>query len=84
MVDDLRSKVGAFLKCVQLDPQNPISLYFLANLYLEEGKYLPAIQLYLKGIESNPLDMKSYYGLSLCLMNMAIRGLNNIDEKIIK
>lgn len=50
LIKDVKSKVGAFLKCIQIDPHNPISLYFLANLYLEQEKYLPAIQLYLKGI----------------------------------
>ena len=79
MVEDVKTKVGAFLKCIQIDPHNPISLYFLANLYLEQGRYLPAIQLYLKGIETNPFDMKSYYGLSLCLMYMAIKGSNTVD-----
>jgi tetratricopeptide (TPR) repeat protein len=83
MIDDQKKKIGAFLKCIQLDQHNPISLYFLANVYIESNRFLPAIQLYLKGIEANPLDIKSYYGLVLCLLNMAIKGFNNQEDKIV-
>ena len=91
MEENNEMKVGAFLKCVQIDQYNPVSIYFLANMYLKQGRYLPATKLYLKGIETNPFDMKSYYGLVLCLFSMSVKALaeggqeeKHITECIVK
>lgn len=50
MESNLEKKTGAFLKCIQIDKNNPVSIDYLAYLYLKKKNLLGATKLYLKSI----------------------------------
>ena len=63
-------KTAAFLKCIQLDKESPISIDLLASLYLKQKNYLAATKLFLKSLEMDILNSKCYLGLSICLFGI--------------
>jgi hypothetical protein len=77
MEEDLGKKTGAFLKCIQIDKFNPVSIDYLAYLYLKNKNILGATKLYLKSIELNPFNLKSYIGLTIALFTIATRCLSS-------
>jgi tetratricopeptide (TPR) repeat protein len=66
-VEDTKLKIAAFLKCIQIDRESPISVDLLASLYLKEKDYLTACKLFLKSLEIDLFNTKSYVGLCTCL-----------------
>lgn len=49
-IKNIKLKIAAFLKCIQLDRESPISVDLLASLYLKEKDYLTACKLFLKSL----------------------------------
>ena len=49
-VKENKMKISAFLKCIQLNRESPISVDLLASLYLKEKDYLTACKLFLKSL----------------------------------
>jgi hypothetical protein len=66
-VADTKQKISAFLKCIQLDRESPISVDLLASLFLKEKDYVTACKLFLKSLEIDLFNTKSYVGLCTCL-----------------
>lgn len=66
-VTETKLKIAAFLKCIQLDRQSPISVDLLASLFLKQKDYLTACKLFLKSLEIDLFNPKSYIGLCTCL-----------------
>lgn len=66
-VADNKLKIASFLKCIQLNRESPISVDLLASLYLKEKDYLTACKLFLKSLEIDLFNPKSYIGLCNCL-----------------
>jgi hypothetical protein len=66
-VKETKLKISAFLKCIQLDRESPISVDLLASLFLKEKDYLTACKLFLKSLEIDLFNPKSYIGLCTCL-----------------
>lgn len=66
-VENNKLKIAAFLKCIQLDRESPISVDLLASLFLKEKDYITACKLFLKSLEIDLFSTKSYVGLSICL-----------------
>jgi hypothetical protein len=50
VVKDSKLKIAAFLKCIQIDKESPISVDLLASLFLKEKDYLTACKLFLKSL----------------------------------
>lgn len=81
---DLKLKTAAFLKCIQLDKESPISIDLLASLYLKQKNYLAAAKLFLKSLEMNILSSKCYLGLSICLFCIIGKNLSIKEEDVIQ
>lgn len=67
LVKETKLKISAFLKCIQLDKESPISVDLLASLFLKEKDYITACKLFLKSLEIDLFNTKSYIGLCTCL-----------------
>ncbi len=81
---DLKLKTAAFLKCIQLDKESPISIDLLASLYLKQKNYLAAAKLFLKSLEMNILSSKCYLGLSICLFCIIGKSISTKDEEVVQ
>ena len=69
-VPENKLKIASFLKCIQINRESPISVDLLASLYLKEKDYLTACKLFLKSLEIDLFNPKSYIGLCNCLFVM--------------
>lgn len=78
---DLSRRTSAFIKCIQLDRDSPISVDLLASLYLQQRKYLSACKLFLKSLELNILNSKCYLGLAICLFCLITHTLKEHKDQ---
>jgi hypothetical protein len=81
---DIKLKTAAFLKCIQLDKESPISIDLLGSLYLKQKNYLAATKLFLKSLEMDILNSKCYLGLSICLFCIIGQSISTKDEDIVQ
>lgn len=77
LTDSNNKKIAAFLKCIQMDKDSPVSVDLLACLYLKYSDYVTACNLFLKALEIDLFSPKSYIGLCTCLFSLVIQSISN-------
>ncbi len=55
----------------------------LGSLYLKQKNYLSAIKLFLKSLEIDVLNIKSYLGLTVCLFCVLGRNMQSMGEDVV-
>ncbi len=68
-INKIPAAIGAFLKCVELNPESYSSYKNLGELYAKNNDYEKAKDYYLKAIELSPDEPVIFYNLGVSFLN---------------